>query len=241
MGVTSGGVVVIVWYDAKNGALKYSYNTSPTTVRNGNAAVGTGWQVVRDLSAHCGKFCQLVVDSDDHIHIAAYDTQKADLMYFYLDEYDSTSWTTSTVDSKDGVGEYLTLDVAEHDGNQIPYIGYWRASAQKPCLAYLANPAATDKAGTDTDFYTGIWECSVVPVQSSLPEQGEKNDQRNRINVAVWKTAGGSLTFSTKQNSSVTANGTGSGTCYGNGSPNPVLAYRITVGTSGRAETAQKK
>ena len=241
MGVTSGGVVVIVWYDAKNGALKYSYNTSPTTARTGNATVGTGWQVVRDLSAHCGKFCQLVVDSEDHIHIAAYDTQKADLMYFYLDEYDSTSWTTSTVDSKDSAGEYLTLDVAEHDGNQIPYIGYWRASAQKPCLAYLANPSATDKAGTDTDFYTGTWECSIVPVQSTLPEQGEKNDQRNRINVAVWKTAGGSLTFSNKQNSSVTANGTGSGTCYGNGSPNPVLAYRITVGTSGRAETAQKK
>lgn len=242
MGVTSGGVVVIVWYDAKNGALKYSYNTSPTTERNGNAAVGTGWQAVRTLSSHCGKFCQIAVDSENHIHIAAYDTQKADLMYFYLDSYDSTSWTTSRVDSKDGVGEYLTLDVAQDaDGNQIPYIGYWRASAQKPCLAYLANPSATDKAGTDIDFYTGTWECSVIPVQSTLPDQGEKNDQRNRINVAVWKTTAGVLRNSVTGTNSVIANGTGSGNCYGNGSANPVLAYRINVGTNGRAETAQKK
>ncbi len=245
IGVTSGGVVVIVWYDAKNGALKYSYNTSPNTARTGNAAVGTGWQVVRTLSSHCGKFCQIAVDSQNHIHIAAYDTQKADLMYFYLDSYDSTSWTTSRVDSKDGVGEYLTLDVAQDaDGNQIPYIGYWRASAQKPCLAYLANPSATDKAGTDTDFYTGTWECSIVPVQSTLPEQGEKNDQRNRINVAVWKTTGGVLRKSASGTCSVETsvnNVGGRGTCYGNGSANPVLAYRIINGTNGRAETAQKK
>ena len=158
------------------------------------------------------------------------------------------------------IGEHLTIDVAEKDGKQIPYIGYWGAYPEQPRYAYLADPDTFYSKDTDNqvigadgaigDKYTGVWECTVVPTQSSVKDN-------RKINVGVWKynnTAAddGKLAYSRTDTNRGTVNGTNSyknsfaevdsGKCYGNGSNNGVLAYVVMPSSSEYcAETAQMR
>jgi hypothetical protein len=161
-----------------------------------------------------GEYCQLVVDSDDKIHIAAYDGEN--LKYAYLDGYADTTPIVATVDSS--AGSNLTIDVAKVGNNQIPYIGYTSAEPEQPRYAYLASipkkDDGTEKAQsewTSSDIagvgsgntYTGVWECTVVPtigVDDTGASLGTKMITDKEISVAVWKntaSSNGTLAYST--------------------------------------------
>lgn len=234
---TKEGYVVMVWFDSENSKLMYSYNTNPTAGTTGTNK--TYWADAKTLLTGAGEYCQIVVDSDDHIHIAAYDSIRGDLKYVYLSDYTGTDIRTCTVDSYLDLGENITLEVAKVGNNQIPHIGYWGAYPKKPRYAYLAKPElltvenyiAGDLDGTKTDMYTGVWECTIVPTTSKAIQ--------DRVNVGVWKNQDGTIKASTTGTSSADVY---YGKCYGNGTSNAVLGY-VTApnSTSGFIETAQLK
>ncbi len=280
LGVTSNNVVVIVWFDGKK--LHYAYNETPlakaTTntapIRVNTANNGTGWVDCSTYFANytnIGQDCQIAVGSDKSIHIAAYDKTKENLVYIYMATYNSTP-VVSVVDAYGTVGSKITIDVAKVGSYQIPYIGYYGSFPGKPRQAYLANPAKffgdvpNEEAvvnGSEGNYYTGIWECSIVPTKDNNVKVERK------INIGVWKHKkdasgnlinAGELAYSTygdgfgtetgdvKYYDSSAAGGTkadpqdGVGNCYGNGSNNAVLAYVIEIsGSQYNAETAQKR
>ena len=251
--------VVMVWYDGTN--LEYAYSTN----ENFNPGTGVnkeGWTSVGTLISGAGKYCKLVVDSDNHVHIACYDSANGDLKYVYLSDYKATSKKICTVDSYQSVGKELTIDVAKVGDYQIPYIGYWGTTPKKPRHAYLNKAAefyasANGLDGVTDDQYTGVWECSIVPtvkVSGDIPDANgnacvTEDSKTKRINVAVWK-SNGALAYSTANGTETGTNNykssyaaAGSGVCYGNGSNNAVLAYGVKVddGTTDVVETAQKR
>ncbi len=268
----SNDVVAIVWYDGNNLQFAYGVNPLENVKEDGTATknkvknnVG-GWVgTSTPLISGGGEYCQLAVARDNSIHIAAYNSSKADLEYIYIPFDDTThvpnvgSKIVCSVDTYLDVGEQLTIDVAEDvNGNQIPYIGYWGAYPELPRYAYLADPnrfspaadsgiTAVTKGAID-NTYTGVWECMVVPSQSSVKDS-------RKINVGVWKYNGtaadnGKLAYSTTGTNRGKVNGTNSynsceasttnGKCYGNGTNNGVLAYVVTPSSSQYcAETAQ--
>lgn len=276
LGVTSDNTVVIAWFDGTK--LHYAYTTTPLAKATTNTKPirvntnnnGTGWE---DLSANfaeytnIGQDCKIAVDSDNHIHIAAYDVAKENLVYFYLESYNSTP-IKSVVDAYGTVGSNITIDVAKVGDNQIPYIGYWGAFPAKPRHAYLANPAkfhaATDAVvnGVEGNYFTGVWECSIVPTKSNVKD-------KRKINVGVWKytkdadgkltnkgklaysrvgannvfgTVSGEVKYTDSTAEAGVNNGGATGICYGNGSNNAVLAYVVTLsGSKSNAETAQMR
>lgn len=248
--------VVMTWYDTEHGNLMYSYIEAPDSTSTGINR--TGWSKPETLLSGAGRYCQLVVDSDNHIHIACFDSQNGDLKYIYLSDYKATTVKTCTVDSYQSVGKELTIDVAKSGNYQIPYIGYFGTTPKKPRYAYLADPAAFEEATTDEgrsgavgDKYTGIWECTIVPtieVKSGTPDPKGKaavtEDVMRRINVGVWKDDG-VLTdsrISNQVNYTASYAKGGEGECYGNGSSNAVLAYGVKFSsTQDYVETAQKR
>ena len=232
IGVTSGNTVAMVWYNGKD--LLYSYNSTPSTTRTG--VTRDGWTAPVTLLSNAGKYCQLVVDSDDNIHVAAWDSAKGDLKYVYIPKANLADLSASnviscTVDSYGTVGRELTIDVAKVGNNQIPYIGYFANTPKKPRYAYLANPPATyssaSLAGVSSgDLYTGVWECTIAPTLkvngtgANATLSADKNvvtldEKTRRINVGVWKYNGtaddnGKLAYSTTGPNRGKTNGTNS-------------------------------
>ncbi|MBQ9205822.1 MAG: hypothetical protein IJ158_03820 [Treponema sp.] len=260
VGVTSDNIVVLVWYDGAN--LQFAYNTKPLDLADTNTAPIYAknakvnntrvWSDATQLLTNAGEFCQLVVAKDDSIHIAAYDSMNANLKYIYIPPTSASNGTPnlsgkieSTVDSYLDVGEQLTIDVAMNGtgtgAKPIPYIGYRGTYPEKPRYAYLADPATfyaeTTTEGSVSDTYTGVWECTIVPTQSSV--QAER-----KMSVGVWKSEGvlaASTVNGTNMYTSSVATTT-SGTCYGNGTNNGVMAYVVAPSSSQFcAETAQKR
>ena len=261
----SKDIVAITWFDGTN--LKFAYNTDPLKHVTQTSTIyakdeGSGWSSSSTILYNGGEYCQLAVANDKSIHIAAYDSSNANLVYIYI-PFDDTNKVpkvakkvVSVVDSYLDVGEQLTIDVAQVGTRQIPYIGYWGTYPEKPRYAFLAKPekfyASTDAVvnGAEGNYYTGVWECTVVPSQSSVKDN-------RKINVGVWKYNGtatddGKLAWSTtganrgKENGTNSYNkstaDTGTGKCYGNGTKNGVLAYVVAPSSSQYcAETAQMR
>ncbi len=239
-------VVVIVWYDETERKLKYGYNTTPLTNRNGQTN-GSGWTVKTIFSddyENAGEYCQIAVDAKRGVHIAAYDSTNCDLVYAYLPTYDGTA-STCVVDANGVVGSNITLDVALNaSGVAVPRIGYYATSCIRPKLAYLYDTSSTAPAGSEDDAFTGKWECTVVPTASSVSTQ---SNQYNKMNVGVWKDSNGKIKASTTGTSSTknepdSYNSKSYGFVYGNGTANAVMGYAIKVNSSTDAiETAQMK
>lgn len=253
--VPAGGkdVVVVVWYDAKAKALKYSYNTDPTDYSwaDDNDETNDGknvdyrglnsqnWQDAQTIFTNAGEFCQVKVDKNGGVHIAAYDINLKDLRYAYLNTYNATP-VTYTVDSSGNVGSFMRMDVAlDSAGNPMPYISYWGGNMPK-----IAYPKTTNTSnGASGDMFTGDWEISYIPTGSTLSDLEQKRigNYDNRINVAVWKDADGKITDSKKTDGTIGSSSPepGSGICWGNGTANPVVGYSITDNGNDTLETAQ--
>lgn len=240
-------VVVAVWYDSVNRCLKYAYNTNPLGSSKGSNS-GSEWigveTVFTDEMKNAGEYCQVIVDKDGGIHIAAYDPLNLDLVYAYKSAYDITGFQTCIVDGNGVVGTNLTLDVAKVNGVWTPYIGYYATSCVKPKLAYKIS-SGNAVSGTIDDMLTGAWECAVVPTSSYITLGSQGN---NKMNVGVWKDVStwelkNSITGTKKSNHSGSGySSTCNDTVWGNGTKNPVMGYAIKIsGSSCYIETAQLK
>lgn len=249
-------VAVVVWYDAAAKTLKYSYNESPRDYSWRNATTNdtayrglnrSNWEDATPIFSGAGEFCQVKVDGNGGVHIAAFDPVSGDLRYAYLSTYKSTSSiTTYLVDTAGNVGSHMRMDVGLKDGNPVPYISY--IGSNMPKLAVLKTTAAA--AGAINDMYTGNWEISYIPTTSDMEDLDYKKlmtNVDNRINVGVWKTDAGVIRDSKRKDntneteyigtSSVAA---GDGTFWGNGTENPVVAYSVLKDTANsRIEAAQ--
>ena len=116
------------------------------------------------------------IDSNNGIHIAAFDSGDGDLKYFYLPSYSSTDLKAMTVDAAFSVGQWTQIKV--RDGK--PYIAYYsnteagQRSAIKLAVAEGAvvnGGIGTVAAGVDAQgFVTGKWDCMTVP--TITPAQG---------------------------------------------------------------------
>lgn len=240
---TTTDTVVAVWYNGTD--LKYSYKTNPCNDYNAGSGSGNGyWSPAKTIFSNAGEYCTIKVDALKGIHIAAYDTNGADLRYAYMPTYVAPydadnpydeSTDSCVVDSYAITGTSITIDTM----NNIPYISYYMPSTQKTKMAYLAKPltgAISDLKGVANDLFTGNWEITLIPTTSRV--------QDDRVNIGLWKLGGG---YSTTNGNSggpvgtwVTPSTTG-GTCYGNGTNYPVVGYAVKSGTAGAIEISQKK
>ena len=251
-------VVCVVWFDSTDNCLKYSYCTNPIGNWNshkGNATANR-WSDPQTIFAEGGEYCHIVADKQNHLHIAAY-AGNSDVMYAYLDTYQSTA-STCTVDASGTVGEHLTLDVVynkapANGGHAIPYIGYYTSAIKMPKYAYLVDPTITDANATfnptpdgvdSYERFTGAWEAMVIPTPNRLTTNRE-----DKINVSLWKntTTGvirdskinNAVQNSSKYNNLNSFNSVNWSKTYGNGTSNGVLGYQISTSTGSCLETAQ--
>ena len=116
-------------------------------------------------------------------------------------------------------------------------------------MAYLVKPEndSENLAGAISDFFTGVWECSVVPTQKTLDFS-----DANLVNLGMFKGTTGYLkTSGINSETAVYENylksgeayyGSHYGIKYGNGTPNAVLGYVVKINSSlMHIETAQMK
>lgn len=178
MAVTSENHVVILYYDEDNSRLKLIYSTdavdgsSPTT-----AVAWTPSSVI--FPDYVGTYCSMTLDSNNGIHIAAFDAGNADLKYFYLPSYSSTTLTNLTIDATGSVGHWTGIaicnDADNPEINGKPVISYYNStetgSRESIKLAYPKAAIGSIGAGVDSDGYTtGNWEYMTVP--AITPPQG---------------------------------------------------------------------
>ena len=189
VGVTSGGVAVIAWYDASARRLVYSYNTAPDTPVYGGAWQSNA-QVIDD--SYAGQYVDLFVDSNDGIHIAYYVNSSGDLKYAYLPSYnfeltdENRANHVVTVDAYLSAGTNITINTKEETVGSttyiVPYIAYQNASfiqTTSPIrVAWLPKTIVKGTAGTDQNvpagavgnFFTEKWEVVAVPT-TNIPTE----------------------------------------------------------------------
>ena len=265
-GGTNDDAVIAVWWDVTNKQLLYSYNLQPSSIQaNTYEQADTHWTkpvAIFGTGSGIGEYCKIAVikeGSGENIHysahIAAYDRNNGDVCYAYISDFKHPENTkTSVVDTYGILGTEINIDVALNaNGKPVPYISYYAGSNVRPKMAYLNNPDALTGAnlldGTaENDSFTNVWEVSIIPTPSTVPE--------DHINVGVWKN-NGVINYSTTDGNAPNAQGTNIGSnthtagvsettnsygnVYGNGTKNPVLSYAVTNGVKGSIETAQMK
>ena len=178
MGVTSDNHVVIVYFDEEEAKLKVKY--SEIAIDGSNPTGTITWKdAAVTFPQYVGTYVSMDIDSNNGIHIAAFDSNDGDLKYFYLPSYNSSSLTSMTVDAAFSVGQWTQIKV--RDGK--PYIAYYsnteagQRSAIKLAVAEGTvtttgnGGIGTVAAGVDEQgFVTGKWDCMTVP--SVTPAQG---------------------------------------------------------------------
>ena len=108
VGVTSGGVAVVAWYDKPNTRLMYSYNTDPSSSGGSSESQWQTNAIVLD-SDFSGWFVDVAVDGVNAIHIAYYNSSNGDLRYIYIPSYNGTPSAPKTIDSFLSTGSNLTI------------------------------------------------------------------------------------------------------------------------------------
>lgn len=177
MAVTSDNIVVIVYYDVNDARLKLKYSSAVIDGSSTNPNV-TWKESSVTFPDYVGTDVSLALDSNNGIHIAAFDAGDSDLMYMYMPSYNSSTLKTVRVDQASAVGNWTRIRIKD----DVPYIAYYNsteAGSREPIkLAYFANTelsidTAAESAiqGVDGDNYTtGVWEYMTVPALT--PPQG---------------------------------------------------------------------
>jgi hypothetical protein len=151
---TSGNVAVVAWYDTDTNSLKFAYNAA-ANVSGAGAFVGT--QV---LDTYCGgDFVDMVVDTNDHIHIAYHDSFSGDLMYAYLPAYNGALEGPYVVDSYLTVGNKASISVST---TGVPYITY-KGMGNTAKAAWLVGMRGDGVDGSSK--FNGTWEVQVLPTR----------------------------------------------------------------------------
>ncbi|NBF39148.1 MAG: hypothetical protein GVY14_01925, partial [Spirochaetes bacterium] len=188
MGVTDGGVVVIVYYDQSQSRLELVYSattaggTIPEPIDGADPQQAVNFSTPAAISSSfVGSYVSMALETDgdpatdDPIHIAAHDSSGADLAYIRLPAFDQTTSTDIdevTVDANLSVG--IWTDIAVRNGT--PYIGYYNNSQtgtrDSVKVAWFLGDAATQiTEGFDATGVTGDWEFHTVPANDT-PQGG---------------------------------------------------------------------
>ncbi len=246
-GTNGTDILVIVWYDATNESVWFSYLTTPLdySSREGDTYFIPNWSTPVEIleAGTAGGYCKLAVDGDNGIHIAAYSKENSgSLVYTYMSSYTNESASLSLVDSYGSAGQNLTIDFAKNaSGKWIPYIGYYTESLANPKLAYMVDTSSANPDGADEEgMFTQKWEVVLIPVASKEREILEKE----LVCVGLYRNANGTLKDFPSTSKTFTKNGVDvSGRTYGNGTSNPVLGYGINYskGNTTYIETAQMR
>jgi len=177
MAVTSDNIVVIVYYDVNDARLKLKY--SSRAIDGSSTTPNVTWNEASvTFPDYVGTDVSIALDSNNGIHMAAFDAGDSDLMYMYMPSYNSSTLKTVRVDQASSVGNWTRIRIKD----DVPYIAYYNsteAGSREPIkLAYFANTelsidTAAESAiqGVDGDNYTtGVWEYMTVPALT--PPQG---------------------------------------------------------------------
>ncbi len=186
MGVTDQNYVIIVYFDQTDGYLKLVHSattaggSTPAAVDLNNPVTDVVyWSTPRNIAPqYTGWYVSMLVQNDnnaatpDPIHIAAYDSAGADLMYVYLTSFSDTVQKVARVDAKFSVGIYTDIKV---NGGR-PWIAYYNNSENgtrdsiKLARYNGTLPTVLDGANVD-ETVTGNWETMTVPV-NTVPQGG---------------------------------------------------------------------
>ena len=177
MAVTSDNIVVIVYYDVNDARLKLKYSSAAIDGSSTNPNV-TWKESSVTFPDYVGTDVSLALDSNNGIHIAAFDAGDSDLMYMYMPSYNSSTLKTVRVDQASSVGNWTRIRMKD----DVPYIAYYNsteAGSREPIkLAYFADTensiSSADVAeiqGVDgSNYTTGKWEYMTIPALT--PPQG---------------------------------------------------------------------
>ena len=185
MVVTSDNHVVIVYYDEDDSKLKLIYSTNAVDGSSPTAAVAWTTSSV-DFPSYAGTYVSMAIDSSNGIHIAAFDASDADLKYFYLQSYSSTSLTSMTVDAAGSVGHWTGIAICTDTDNAElygkPVISYYNSTEtgtrESIKMAYPKAAIGSITAGVDSNGYTtGAWEYMTVPAITP-PQGGDSKFQK---------------------------------------------------------------
>ena len=177
LAVTSNNIVVIVYYDMNDSCLKLKYSNGAIDGSNTNPAI-TWNNAAVTFPSYVGTDVSLAIDSNNGIHIAAFDANDADLVYMYMPSYNSSTLKVCRVDQASSVGNWTRIALK----GTVPYIAYYNStdsgSRDTIKLAYFADTslsvtsaAEANIQGCDSNGYTtGKWEYMTVP--AITPPQG---------------------------------------------------------------------
>jgi hypothetical protein len=244
---STNDIVVIVWYDEVAKSLRYAYNDTPLAGTTGENS--TNWKNSKVIFTAAGEYCQVKLDGNGGVHIAAR-TQKGSLKYAYMTGYDATTVYTSDVDTYGNVGSHMTLDVGlDSSNNPVPVISYIGTGLPKIATLKTNTSLTATIDGATNNKFTGNWEISYIPSDSNIVDLDYKErsiEADSRINVGLWKTQAGNIKNSIAPNGTTRKNEAAddgsTGTCWGNGTANPVVAYQTQFDDANeRIETAQMK
>lgn len=176
MTVTSSNIVAVIYYDMSIGKLKLVYSSG--AIDGSDTTPNQTWITSTvDFPEYIGPDVSMTVDSNDGLHISAYDTGNSDLYYMYLPAYNSTSLTKFRVDQAFAVGNWTKIKVQESGGNIVPFIAYYNStetgSRDSIKLAYSMYPVGDADFAENIDIndnVVGTWEFMNVP--AITPPQG---------------------------------------------------------------------
>ena len=245
-------VVCVVWFDATNNNLMYSYKVGPNT--DNDASTRTGdytngyWSNAVTLKQNCGEYCKIAIDANGGVHIAAYDRGNKGVGYVYLPSYNSTYSEENDyylIDCVNGPYDEFGIDVAVdgtgNTGKAYPTISYYANGTPKMATysTGITKTSGKPEASWENDSFTGKWDVSYVPTKSNLLKDHISVAQPKNTNGV--RSAYGSATAAATGFKFNDTGATDTGKSCGNGTTNPILGYAIREGSIGYLEIAQRK
>ena len=188
VGLTSTNRAIVVWYDATNSNLVYSYRDMGTSYTEPTASnrYTNDWQnhaVVIDGGAPL--YVDLVLDDQDGLHIGYYSSSKSGVRYAYLapdkvkgaTKPDASDFKIATVDTFMNPGSFLKIGVRAESGKQVPYLSYYHSgfsgSKNAARMAWLkggVSAGSTVNDGVVNHKFTGDWVVMTVPATAGIQQ-----------------------------------------------------------------------
>ncbi|HPY88822.1 MAG TPA: hypothetical protein PLG34_12655, partial [Spirochaetota bacterium] len=173
MAVTSGNIVVVVYYDETAGRLKMRYSDAAVTGANPTTAITWNNSPVV-FPNYVGNYVSMAIDAGNGIHIAAFNATDADLTYIYVPNHTVNSKAVATVDAYGSIGQWTQIKMR---GN-VPHIAYYnstetgtRESIKYAYANFNVTAVGDVLPGVDAGNYTtGNWEYMTIPALT--PPQG---------------------------------------------------------------------
>ncbi|WP_428771686.1 hypothetical protein V1L52_06195 [Treponema sp. HNW] len=188
--LTASNRAIVVWYDAENSKLMYSFRdlgnsyTAPTAGGNRKTVE---WQAnAVEIDGGAPLYVDVALDDEENLHIGYYSSSLGGVKYAYLPKDKVTGgskpatadFKVAVVDTFMNPGTYLKIGVRKESGKQVPYITYYHngfyGSANAARIAWLKEGVASDgsiKTGVNNDGkFTGDWTVMTVPASSGIQQ-----------------------------------------------------------------------